>query len=144
MSKVDKVLNWSLIILVAAAIGTAIILSTCSIDPGSEPSEETGIRLEITNLVSKSILPPISSEVTQFQVTGTNNGNSFDEPFTGSTHLIEDIAGGTWTVNVYAKNAAGDVLGSGSDTCLVVPGAIAELSIVVYETSGDGSLAVTW
>lgn len=116
------------------AIGGTVLLS---FDDGVTPA--------------RSMLPTQSMDIATYDIYGVfedpaETFEQLDVPGTTGTLVIPDLLSGTWTITVNGKNAAGTVIGTGSDTAIVTPTSQGQASVAVTPMTGTGTFdfEVTW
>jgi hypothetical protein len=122
-----------------AVVIIAALLSSCGLGQKSMGS----VTLSIGFQGQRSILPPISMDVTQYDVSAAGPGGATWGPDTiTGTITIDRLVPGSWLFLVVGKNAAGDAIGAGTGSVDVIIGQDADLNITVHEYAGDGSFAL--
>jgi hypothetical protein len=105
------------------------------------------VNFSAAGVVNRTILPDVDMNVAAYTVTGAGPNEATFQVNTAQTSVtLNGLAFGDWTVTVEALNAAGIVIGSGTDVTTVHTGESSTVDITVTPLSGFGSLdlTVTW
>ena len=136
------------LMVVLACIGCKNSLVDEPTGSGSSANTPGSLSVSISEQVSRSILPALTMVPSTYVIEGTGpNSKTFSRTITGgTTATISDLAFGSWTVTVTAKNADGTAIGTGSGTATVVSNASASLAITVTPYAGFGTLnlGISW
>jgi len=93
-----------------------------------------------TFVKARTILPPISMDVTQYEISATGPAPNVIAPtIVTEATTFRNLVPGSWSFTVVGMNAAGDPIGGGSGTTNVVIGQTSHLAITVREYTGPGS-----
>jgi len=137
---------------VAGAGMVALLLLAGCLNPlGSETEagsgEQGAIVLAFSDGRAKTILPPISLEITRYQVSFTRTGfqpvNLGNLP--GNTAQTDPVSlrPGLWTVTATAFNQAADIIGVASAEVLVKARQTSTISLTIRSLSGNGTLSLS-
>lgn len=135
--KIKKVLSRLLTI--------SLLLTACD-NPTviAPPANSASLVILLEQNVSRTILPDITMEITEYTIRGTGpNGVSFTKTTTENTFAIDELAFGDWEINVCGKNTEGFPIGTGNASATVHTGETTTVSIVVSPFEGFGNLELT-
>jgi hypothetical protein len=111
-----------------------------------DPSD-TGSAALLVNFdaqLAYTLVPSISMTPTSYTITGRGpNGTNFLQTTATGPVEIKDLAIGAWTVTVEAINAAGTVIGSGTNPVTLKAATQSSVAIHVTPLSGYGTLQLT-
>ena len=140
-----------LLIAFTASCENALLNQLNGGDTGSDESAETGgITILLASLRAQNLLAPdLDMSVASLTVSGSG---PFQESFTetigasDSSYSKNDLVAGEWTITVEAINATSQIVGRGSATVTVEPGATVQETIDVRPLPADGTLdvAINW
>ncbi|MCK4906890.1 MAG: hypothetical protein KAS64_05040 [Spirochaetes bacterium] len=124
-----------------------IILFSCGndvVDPGWRTKGSLTLAFG-SNTLSKTIVPDVDMNIVSYDIQGNGpSGATFSRlNITTGSVSINDLVIGAWTVVVYGKNAAGDIIGSGSSPAVIAEGQSTSVAITVIPQEGNGTLSIT-
>lgn len=132
--------------LVAAAALLAT-LAAC----GDIPIEEFGalkVSISTGESTSKTILPDAGVEIATYDVSVSGPGPTDEQEASADTPeaYFVALASGMWTVSVFGRDSAGEVVASATTTVEVVGSELAETQVTVRPLDGTGNLviAISW
>lgn len=102
-----------------------------------------------TDIETRSLIQPdLEMVISEYLITLTGPGTDVSVTLgSGVTNnVFTNLAPGTWNIKAEAKNSAGVIIASGSDTAVVAVAKTTAASITVVPLSGNGTLelAITW
>ena len=136
--------------LFITSVVTILALFGCKsagVDGELFPEEPGSLTITIDEQVSRSILPDISMDPASYLVAGVGPGTAaFSDVITGTSLTKSNLAFGTWTVTVTARNATPTAIGSGTGNTTVISNSSVTLPITVVPYSGNGTLnlSLSW
>ena len=132
--------------LVAAAALLAS-LAAC----GDIPIEEFGalkVSLSTAESTSKTVLPDAGVEIATYDVSVSGPGPTEEQEVSADTPEAYFVAlvSGMWTVSVFGRDSAGDVVASATTTVELVGSELSETEVAVHPLDGTGNLviAISW
>lgn len=128
---------------IVAAILAAGALVGCALGMGAEPAEGGSVFLNLGFTGAKTILPPISMDVVEYEVSAEGPGTNVIDPtvITENT-TFRNLVPGEWTFQVVGRNVDHTPIGGGFGSATVVIGETSSLAITVSEYTGPGSLQI--
>lgn len=130
------------LLFLIAIIG--IGFTACENPTASAIKSGGSISIDITDYVTKTLLPEISMEPTSYLVEGSGpDGASFSETTANGNLLVESLVFGEWQVNITAYNEDNTAIGSGSGIVTVHSNTTVSLNIIVVPYEGFGTLDLT-
>ncbi len=124
-----------------------LLIIGCDFGP-TNPLNETGsVKINITERVSRSILPDISMDPTSYRIKLTGPDGLLEEQIVNiGEALFEDLRFGAWEVQVVAYNSADISIGHGEQTVEVYPNETSQvqISVIPYEGFGSLDLEILW
>lgn len=132
-----KVIIFGIALLVLLFIGC----DNLAADNTTEEQLTNGsLSISIVESVSRSLLPGISMDPTEYVISGVGPDSAvFNETSTG-TKTIENLAPGDWVVTATAKNSDAIAIGEGSASVTIAAGENKALSLSVKPFDGTGTL----
>ena len=105
-----------------------------------------GIIISISNAISRGIAPNISLDVDHYIVSGNGpNDQTFTVTLDSSepAYSNDELLAGNWTISVNAYNSNDILIGTGEESVKITAGQSKEVSLTVYECSGQGTINVS-
>ena len=133
-------------------LGTLLLLMFSCTQTGLGPAIGGTVLLSFDDGVTpRSILPVQSMDISTYDIYGvftsdpTETFEQLNVPITGNIVII-DLYSGDWTITVDGRNAAGDLIGTGSNTVTVTPTSQSQVDIAITPIVGQGTFNfdVTW
>lgn len=122
-----------------------VLFTALSCNSNNAPSVG-GIKISISNGISRGITPNKSLETTGYIVSGY--GPKEQEFFTSltlseTTYSRTDLLPGEWIIKAGAVNKDDTTIGSDTITVTVLPGQTAEVSLTITEEQGEGTINIS-
>ena len=132
--------KFRLIIVIMLVLFTAL-----SCNSNNAPSVG-GIRISISNGISRGIEPSISLDVTSYALTLAGpNGQQYGDYISAanSSYTKTDLLPGEWRVKAVARNSSDQEIGICETTVTVLPGETTAVTMNVTEFEGNGTFTVS-
>ncbi|MCK4796432.1 MAG: hypothetical protein KAT05_03570, partial [Spirochaetes bacterium] len=131
-------------------IAAIIIISNCGLNylgnSGGE-SSETILVLSFNSysVPNKTIIPDVTMDVVNYNVSGaTTTGDNFNETVgIDGVLVLNDLAVGTWVIDVDAQNDADVIIADGNTSVEIQAGQIINKTVTVTPLDGPGTLSLT-
>lgn len=134
-----------------AILIAAMAFTTCDFpNTGAAGRTGGGIRISFPSLTSdaKTVLPVFAVHHYDIVGTGPTAGDQFDIlDSTAESVRVDSLAGGSWTVTVYGRNAEGATVARGTAQTTVEVGKMSDCPVSVgflQEGSGNLSISLQW
>ena len=124
-----------------------------ALDPPRQDGAEKGtlvLTFQLTALSQKTLVPPISMEISSFKIVGTGPDpltDTFSKESTDGHLELSGLTQGLWVITVDALNSDGTIIGHGEDPdVLISAGQVTDVRITIAPLSGVGTLdlVVSW
>ena len=107
------------------------------------------LRLSVSGMQSKTLVPPTDMNIAYYNVSGTGPSSaSFSQTNVTSTSFIKgSLVVGGWTIVVDGYNATNDLIGSGTTTVTINAGETTQGSVEVTPLTGLGgtlTIDISW
>ena len=128
-------------ILLGLMILMALIGVSCDVGLGSALGGTVLMSFD-DGVTARSILPTQSMDIATYDINGVHEDgvDTFQELDVAGTVIISSLQTGEWTIQVDGKNAAGDIIGTGSTITIVNPSSQVTANVSVTPVAGDGTL----
>jgi hypothetical protein len=103
--------------------------------------------MNLTLDAMRSITSELDVVPVSYRLEGSNGGGATFDFVTADTNVqIPDLSTGEWQIRVRAYNTLNQVIAEGIGTLEVQPGGYSSMTIVLYDTTGSGSLdfSLSW
>lgn len=130
-------------IVVSLIILMALIGVSCDVGLGSALGGTVLMSFD-DGVSSRSILPTQSMDIATYDINGVHEDgiDTFQELDVTGNVVISSLQTGEWTIQVDGKNAAGDIIGTGTTVTIVNPSSQVTANISVTPVVGDGTLNI--
>jgi len=123
-----------------------LITVSCS-SPLVDVTSTGDMNLTLDQSAMKSIISDLDTVPASYRIEGFNaTGSTFDVVTADTNIQFPDLSPGLWQISVCAYNSIDQVIAEGTGSLDVLPGGYAAMTVVLYETTGSGSLdfSVIW
>jgi len=129
--------------LLGLMILLALIGVSCNVGLGSALGGTVLMSFD-DGVTARSILPTQSMDIVTYDIYGDHEDgvDTFQELDVAGTIIISSLQTGEWTIQVDGKNAAGDIIGTGSTTTIVNPSSQVTANVSVTPVTGNGTLNI--
>jgi hypothetical protein len=130
-------------ILMSLMILIALIGVSCNVGLGTALGGTILMSFD-DGVTARSILPTQSMDIATYDINGAHEDgvDTFQELDATGSITITSLQTGEWTIQVDGKNAADDIIGTGSTTTIVNPSSQVTANVSVTPVVGNGTLNI--